>query len=676
LTVSRLVWAIWVAATVLLTFPAFVWHITQFTKPGPAFLTLILCSLAALLGGAALHHALRNTAVHRCSLLAVALLTLGICAVYQPSGTFITVAVAVAAWVLGRAALGRAGMDEEESCAALAIPALTGLGLLTHAFFALGLFGLFQRTTFGIAVLVALVIGRHHLTALPRLCLELHRKWAQDEGLRSPIVSLAIPFTAALAALAAVVTITPSLAADALTFHLNLTRSYIGSGFLRPPETIPYGWFPQAFETLMTASWAFGAQPAAQFVGPLFFLLALLAAASIVRACGYSRAAAVAAAAIVMATPFIHWSGSVVKNDLMLASWQLAALYSVLRWRATRQFRWILLSAFFVGLCLQVKFIVVFGTLPLLALWLIAVWRHEQRWLAAGGLAAILLLFGSFSMARTYLATGNPFHPAAASASVKVGYRASGADSVARFVRLPWLLHFAGKRYFETSSDNPVGVATIVLAPALFAIPGRRRSWAERACWGFVLGYFLYWMSLMAVLRYAIPAFAVLLSLMAARACAAFEASRPATRLALVTAFAYVLAFGWVTTVMIESYPAQLPYLAGRLDADGFLRGSLQPYGAMKFVAGNAAREDWVVALGAYAPVYGHNPDRTLLIDRKPEDFENAHLIEGLSLHPESRWVVLPNGGKGPELARTLSQLRSVSHVYGDPWFSVYRVEP
>jgi hypothetical protein len=96
----------------------------------------------------------------------------------------------------------------------------------------------------------------------------------------------------------------------------------------------------------------------------------------------------------------------------------------------------------------------------------------------------------------------------------------------------------------------------------------------------------------------------------------------------------------------------------------------------MKFVAGNAAREDWVVALGAYAPVYGHNPDRTLLIDRKPEDFENAHLIEGLSLHPESRWVVLPNGGKGPELARTLSQLRSVSHVYGDPWFSVYRVEP
>ena len=670
-----IIWGVWVAAAVALTFPAFLWHITQFTKPGPAFLALILGSLAALIAGAGLHYVLRAAAVHRYSLWMVPLVPALISAVYEPIGTLVIVAIAVAAWVLGRTALVWAGIEDAEAGAALALPALTGLGLLTYTLFALGMLGFFWRSTVAVVLFAALAIGRRHLPALAETCRGLHGRWAGDESARSPVVSLCVVVSAALAALTAVIAVTPSIAADALTFHLNLTRSYAASGFMQPPETLAYGWFPQAFEAMMTAAWVFGEQPAAQFVGVQFFALAALLVAAIVRACGYSRASAVAAAAIAAPVPFIHWSGSVVKNDLMLAAWLLAALYSVLRWRAAGDFRWILLSAFFFGLCLQVKHIAVFGLPPLLVLWAVAIWRQPMRRVAAADLAAVCLLFGSFSMARTYLVMGNPVYPASPSSSVEWLHSVTGLDRLGRFARIPWALHFDGQRHFETSSNNPMGVAAIVLLPALLPLTGRRSAWAERACVWFLAGYLLYWLSVVSVLRYAIAAFALLFGLLAARAAAAWDVGRWPVRVAIGGGFAYVLAFAWVTTVMIESYPAELPYLARRIDANEFLRASLPPFGAMEFLRRHAAHEDWVLNLGAYAPVYGHNPDRSVLINRPVTEFTAGDILNALRDRFEYRWVVLPNSGKGPELARLLSKTRKVRHMYGDAWFSVYRLE-
>jgi hypothetical protein len=171
----------------------------------------------------------------------------------------------------------------------------------------------------------------------------------------------------------------------------------------------------------------------------------------------------------------------------------------------------------------------------------------------------------------------------------------------------------------------------------------------------------------MSVPRYALPAFAVLFGLLAGRVAAGFKDDRIGVRLAIGAGLAYVLAFGWVVTVMIESYPAELPYLARRIDDYAFLRASLQPFGAMDFLERNAAREDWVLNMGAYAPAYGHNPDRMVLINWAPAGLRPEEMLDSLRLRP--------NAGRGPELARALSQVRKIRHVYGDPWFSVYRVE-
>jgi 4-amino-4-deoxy-L-arabinose transferase-like glycosyltransferase len=546
--------------------------------------------------------------------------------------------------------------------------------LLTYATFALGVFGLFSRTAFLLLFAVTLAIGWQRLGGLIAVARALQQKWETGESLRSPLVSMCVVFIAAFAGMTAVVVVTPSITADALTFHLNLTRSYAASASLHTPAWIPYGWFPQAFEVLMTAPWLLGGQPAAQFVGVLFFPLALLVVAAIVRICGYSRAAAIVAVTIVVATPFIHWTGSVVKNDLMLAAWELAALYAVLRWRSTREFRWILLSAFFIALALQVKLVLLFGFVPIAVLWLIALWRQPRRVLAAAVLALVLIVFGSFSLLRTWLGTGNPFYPASASQAVERGTNASPGPWILRYMRIPWNVHFDGYRLFESSSPNPVGMATIVLLPCLFSSVGRKRSWAETACWVFVFAYLVYWVARAPALRYAVPAFAVLAGLLAARATTVFESAGAALRGILLAGFAWVLVFAWVTTVMIESYPAQLPYLARRIDASGFLRATLPPFGAMEFLVQNAAPHDTVLNLGAHAPVYGHDPARIRLINRLPERYVTSDLTDGLR-DSDFQWVVLPNTGKGPELARVLSQLKRVRHVYGNAWFSVYRVE-
>jgi 4-amino-4-deoxy-L-arabinose transferase-like glycosyltransferase len=118
---------------------------------------------------------------------------------------------------------------------------------------------------------------------------------------------------------------------------------------------------------------------------------------------------------LAISVPAIHWTGSVPKNDLLMAAWQVASLYAVLRWHKERSRRWLLLSAAMLGLAFEVKHIALFGAVPIGLLWVYAMWKGPKRAQTAAAVLGTFLAFGSFSVIRTWLATGNPVYPESAS---------------------------------------------------------------------------------------------------------------------------------------------------------------------------------------------------------------------------------------------------------------------
>jgi hypothetical protein len=656
--------AAWLAISAALTVPAFLWHVTQFSKPGPAFVYLLVAAFLAIGAAAVLYH--RWPRAMDWLFLAA---PLAILLVYRPWSTAAVALIAVSAWLLGSAILTTLRLDLRGHAAAIALPSLAGFGAITFALFGLGSAGWLAPPAW-LVVLLAPVVFFKRLPDLWRAIAGIARSWAAGGTVRSPLITIATVFVAAFACLSAVMAVLPATAGDVVAAHLPLARYYVASHTMHPPEALGYGWFPQAFEILAAYAWFLGGQGASQILALWFFVLALLVLAAAAYECGCSRAESAIAVILAAAVPAVHWTGSVAKNDLLMAAWILAALYGVLRGG-----RWLLFSAAMTGLAFQVKHVALFGALAIGVLWLESVWRSPRRWKTAAALCALFLAFGTFSVVRAWLATGNPVYPERASRSINPVTNRKGAERLRAWVTLPVSLQFDGGRYFESSSRSPLAASFFVFAPVALMTLRRRWSRPWKLCATFTGVYLLYWSLIIpGVLRYAIPAWMVLCLLMAPGLVSLASAPSMWLRRSTIAAFAYCLGFGWLVALMIGSYPAELGWLAKRADNRAYLRASIQPFRALEFLERTAPDDD-VLAIEACVGLYAPDPARLFGLCGPKRPFPTALAIEWFRKDPDFRWVVVPNQD-GPELVRALGQERPLRHVYGDPLYSVYAVEP
>lgn len=668
----RLLWPAWVLLSIAVTLPALAWHLTQFGKPGLLYEVLLASALAALGGFACIYHRIRLRIGCRYDIALVLLPALLICLVYEPLASACIPVLFASAWISGQWVLRRFDLQPGNPAAAIALPSLAGLGLLTMALLASASAGLYRIEFFLLLLLIPLAAGRRMIAQLLHTAREIQRSWTSAEGVRQGLLSVCIVFSSAFAALSAIVAITPVTAADALNAHLPLAASYLASHTLTPPESLNYGWFPQGFEVLLGLLSSFAGQAGARLLNPLFFALAILLAIAIAHEAGIPKAAIGIGSSLVLSAPFLHWTGSVVKNDLAMAAWQFAALYAVLRWHATRRFSWILLSAAFLGLAFQIKHVAMFGAVPLGLLWMYAVARQDNKVRAALLVAAAFTVFGLFSVARTYLATGNPVYPQGVEQVARTTSPRHGTPYLLVKLRVPWRIHFDGLRNFESSSPNPSGFALLFLLPLPLLAVRRPRTFARSAVMFFITIYLLYWLAIMSMVRYALPAIFLLVLFLGARL--ADLPDLPGIRRASLVAVVYVMTFGWVAALMIESYPALIPYLIHRIDASEYLRRSSQPYGAMEYLRRTAAAADEVLDIDGNALEYAHNPGRIHLLYREPHRYQPEEVVRFFLQHPDSRWIVLPNAPNGTALVTALERIRPLRHAYGDPLYSVYEV--
>ena len=669
----------WLAVAVAITLGPFWWHLQYFKSPGPQFYALLLASLpllALVLMG--YPFARRRWLWHyEPVILAAALAAAGL--LYEPVAVLVALWMFAACYAAGRRVRRWMHLETPGVAEELAVSTALGLGLLLFILFWLGLAGGYYRVTVAVLLALPCLALWSDLRALPHQFLAIFRRWRAEPELASPLAGVLVIFAALFLVCGAAVALAPSLTFDVLKMHLSAVLYYAAHHTLQPLPLLDYSYFPQGGEVLMTVAFLLGGQAAAQLVSPLCFLLVLLLLYATARRCSIGPLAASAGCVLGASIPFLHWTGSVAKNDMLMALLQLAGLYAYLRWRESRNFHWILAGAFLVAMTFAVKHVALFGAIPLGLLYLAAAWREPRRWRAVAALALVLVAFGLEWHVRTYLLTGNPLYPETFHRGTTMLPTAPGlsrAERLLRFLTLPYRVHFLGRRFFESPSDNPAGVALVFFAPLCLLLRRRTPLPAERACLCFAAVYLIYWATQAAVLRYAIVPLLILMSLSAARCMALAGSLAQWARGLLAGALAYALLFALCVVLIIEVNGPQLRYFAFRIDKSQYLREALRTYRSLESLRAPWRAGDRIFAIGNCS--YAYSPDPAAMNCSMPGrdgygPSDTARILDLLRAR-DYRFLIAPEHPIRQAIVDGLRPARRAVPLYRDPYFTVYEL--
>jgi hypothetical protein len=645
LSASANFWIVWFAVTLICTWTGLLWEINYFRSPGPQFRLLLLVLLSAFPLVLAAYHRLRRVWFSWEPLIVALPVVAGL--VYEPRATLVVTLIVAATLATGAQLCAVLGLQAQGPLEKIIVTAALGFGTWNSVLFLMGLAGLYTSGALAALFTATLLLSARHLPDIWRAIVESKNAWVTEAEFRSPLGSLLVLFTVVLVVLTLMVTLAPSLSFDVNALHLPLVHYYASQHSLRTPFYLPYGYYPQSMEVLMTAGYILGGDAAAQMLPPVFFALALVTAYRIGRLCGFDRFASYAGVVFSAATPFIHGAGSVAKNDFALAFFILAAVLGYLRWRGTQNFHWVLAAAFFLAAAAGEKHIVIFAIPPLAVLFLHAALRQRTPLREAAMLAAIFLCFGLFWHARTWVLTGNPLYPQTASVAAKgvVPYHSPiWTNVILPYLRFPWRVFFHGQRYFESPLNQPLGI-TLALCVPFWLIVRKRITAAEAACLLFCGLYFAYWFITVEMLRFAIAPFLILYVLTVSRFVAFWRQASKPIQFSVLLASSYTLLFGLLGVAIIEVNAPQLRYFAFRIDRTGYLREALLPYRAIEFVRRASNPGDLVFGIEACAGVYAPDPstfDCVMTVHKPPQE------ILGLINGKDHRFLVMPRGH--PEL--------------------------
>jgi 4-amino-4-deoxy-L-arabinose transferase-like glycosyltransferase len=541
--------------------------------------------------------------------------------------------------------------------------------LLATAMFVLGLAGGYYPVVFALLLSLICLAFFRGIPELWRALRAVDRVWADAAELRGWLGTLLVAFAVLFLLSASMVILAPSLAFDVLRYHLAEVQAYNAQHALVILPFLDISYTPQNTELLMTLASGLGGQPAAQMVPPLFFALSLLMVFALARRSGASPLGALAGAIFAGTIPFLHWTGSVAKNDLALAFFVLAALYSYLRWQESGQFAWIELGVFFVAMAAGVKQTALFALPPLAVFYALAAWRQGRRLRAMASLAAIFLAFGLSWYARAWLLTGNPVYPWRLGTAVSPAAARTGPSSAAlRYFELPWQLHFEGQKYFASPLANPLGMFFVLFAPVWLLV---RRAAANRrpelACLVFTAAYLVYWSVADPELRFACAPILLLAALTGMRLITLYDASARWGKGVILGGAAYVLSFALLAATIVEVNAPQLRLFAGKLDARGYLREALVTFPSLEYLQKQAAPGDRVLSVANTSVAYAPDP---AAFDCIIPPWKTGYWpeIESRLGGGGFRFLVAPSNRGEPR--ESLGAVR----LYRDSAFSVYRL--
>ncbi len=596
----------WFAFVVSATWPSFTWQLDYYGTLGPQARTLLVVALAAGSAAAAAFAYWRTRSRLPVERALVVLLPLGALA-YAPKGAIGAAAVAAAGYAIGRLASHVLGLPLGRAFTDVALTTFLGWGIAAWLLFWADLSGALNLPLFlTLAVAPWLLLWKFRRDATAPATAP-----AEQQALQAPppLAALALPFVGVLLLSTVAVALAPPIAFDSINFHLPLIEQRVALGHGFPSEARPYGYFPQSFEVLSAWAYALGDQRSPQILSPFIALLCLAVCWQIARRVGASRGAAMLATSAAFAIPAVTWMSSVVKNDFLMAAFQLSALLCLLRHHQDKRREWLFVAVFLIGAAFSVKHSALFAAPALLLLLGAAVWRSPRR-LALAFLLAAVLSTGAVWHAKTFQLTGNPTYPSAAAGAVgALDPTDPGAplNNWRRFSNILANAHTEGHIVFENVLPAPLGIFLALFTPLAFLRGGPhagRERRARRMVALFVALSFFYWISTMNNVRYVIAPLLLLPVLIAQPLLDLWRNSRVALRAVLGGLTLYSFAFAVTGVLIINNSPAQLRFLSGQLTAEQYLSASTSTYSPIQAVNALAQPGDFTLALDCCAAAF------------------------------------------------------------------------
>ena len=668
-----LIWFGWLAFAAFLFAGPFRGEVTYFLVHGnPVYYGAAIALLAVLAVFCLVYVPLRGRGLWRWELPLIAAFGFFFVLLEQPLALAITVLLFLAFFTVGHRLARAFGIALNTPTETLALGFSIGCGVAIPVLFLLGLLHGYYRAVSWLLVLAPIAFWHREALAALQAIRNLWRSIRQANPLRHPFCGIAAIFLAAAVFFSAAGALTPAIAFDTVNFHLPAAQYYSAQHRLDPVPLLSYSYYPQGFETLLMVAYQLGGQASAQLVAPLLFAVFLLLLFAIGRQCGLDVAALTTGIACVAMTPFALWDGTQAKNDIGMGMFQLAALLCCLKWRNSAQRAWMLLGAIFLTASISMKYTAVYGIIPLVILLFLGLRRIQtHRLRTAGAFLLLLAVLGSYWQVRAFIYTGDPVFPEKMERAAQPGgvrHGGTWGTRVKRLARTAWRLSFEGRPHFESPIQNPLGMFLLTFAPVALLAAWQRNA-NRRACLFYAGVYLLYWIGTIGVLRYALPAFGLVMLFLAGKAKQAYDERwipiNAPVRFSFAAALATCLAFGLLGVIEAVGAPGEFAYLAHQISRSDYLALNLPDYRvlqAFRRLDGSAG----VLTTDACSRAYAPNPGEFMC-----SGADNARIQSALNRH-NFDFVAIPTGAK--EARAAIFQGWKSEQVYQDDKYLGYRI--
>lgn len=287
-------------------------------------------------------------------------------------------------------------------------------GIYGNLILVLGLSGLLYKNlivaTSVLMFLVALIYFKKEILGLVRL-IRLGKVF-KNEIFKNRFSQLLILLLIVQFGINLIGAISPELAFDALWYHLTLPKIYLinNSIFHIPGGLLYYSDMPKFTELLYTLPLSFGNEIFAKIIHLFFGVLTSVAVYKLSRKF-MDENFALLSVVIFYSNLVVAWQSTTAYIDLARAFFEIMSLWGFVEWLQTKNRKWLIESAFLLGLAISTKILSVFSLFifTLLIIFKRDVLKEKIKnicllWLCS---LIVVLPWGIFS----YVNTGNPVYP-------------------------------------------------------------------------------------------------------------------------------------------------------------------------------------------------------------------------------------------------------------------------
>jgi 4-amino-4-deoxy-L-arabinose transferase-like glycosyltransferase len=286
--------------------------------------------------------------------------------------------------------------------------AATGVAVVSYGSLLLAAAGVYRPVAVAGWTAVLLAAGSQALRhAVPP---EERVPWARPI---TPGTALFIGVIATALVYGLIAALAPEKEYDALWYHLQLPRVWLGAG--HPVDQVEeyVSLYPLTWELVFAAGSVLGGSAGAKLLHFLCLpLLSLLVIESTKRY--VNGASAAVAVALLVTTPTLLWESGTAYIDLALALHSAAACYAVARYRETRATPWRTVAGLQFGMAAATKHLGVLVTIIALAMLVVSGFRTKHRAAVLKSAIVMALVAATVPAAwylRAWRASGNPVFP-------------------------------------------------------------------------------------------------------------------------------------------------------------------------------------------------------------------------------------------------------------------------